>query len=82
MSFVSVYAQFTLKDKPEGYLGITNEQWSFGKDSPLSFSELGYAIISRLAEFTYQSNPELTAKEINRQIALLADGLLSSGIQE
>lgn len=48
---LSVSARFTLRDKPKGYLGLTGEYWSFGKDKSRTMGELAYDFLTVLFDW-------------------------------
>lgn len=48
MMRLQVYAQFYLKDRPEGYLGMTQESWNFGKHRPATMAELAIQFLTVL----------------------------------
>jgi hypothetical protein len=61
---VSVYAQFSLKDKPNGYLGLTQASWHFGRNQPASMAELAIGFLRVLFDWhTFL----LSAEEANKE---------------
>jgi len=77
---VSVYARFTLKNMPEGQLGLRSEDWNFGKNAELSLHDLALGIISRLTEFYLHTMREKTVDEINAEIKRLSESLSNCSI--
>ena len=61
---LQVNIQFYLKDKPRGYRGLSGESWIFGKEKPLSMSELAIAILYRIFDWhCYFLKPEEAEQE-------------------
>jgi len=43
--YLSISTRYTLKDRPDGYLGLTGENISYGKDQHVPFEHLAYSVI-------------------------------------
>jgi len=43
--YLSISTRYTLKDRPDGYLGLTGEDISYGKHKYVPFEHLAYAVI-------------------------------------
>ena len=72
---VSISAQFTIKDRPEGYLGLTGEHWNFGKDEALSLSDMCGAVLFRIL---WYYGLWMTPEEMKAEIDEVAELLLAS----
>jgi hypothetical protein len=48
---LSVSAQFTLKDTPEGYLGVKGEHYNFGKDETWSLDTMAWNILTKVFDY-------------------------------
>lgn len=62
---VSIYAQITLKDKPKGFLGMTGESISLGKNDTIDFNVMVIQLLRRLADYY---SIFMTPDELNRQL--------------
>lgn len=69
---LSVSAQFTLKDKPKGHLGLCSELWNFGKDEYISLSSLVFSFIKVAIGYyaRFEESDTLDA-EIEKVLSLL-----------
>lgn len=76
---LSISARFSIKDRPEGYLGLTGEHWNFGKDNALSLSEMCCAILHRI--FWYYGiwlQPEQMTDEVVKVTRWLSEARFSA----
>jgi len=48
---LSASVQYTLKDRPEGYLGLTGEHIGYGRTKPLEFDEFIGAMIVHILQY-------------------------------
>ena len=51
--YLSISARFTFKDRPKGRkgMGITSEQWAWGRDGPVPFAALCESLIITTLEY-------------------------------
>jgi hypothetical protein len=73
MRHVSVYARFNLKGSKPQASYISQEDWNFAKDGPLTFDILVAVIAAQLAQFHLNSGVVTTAEEINELIQKAAE---------
>jgi hypothetical protein len=66
--WTSVYARFTLKNRPKGRLGLNFEDWTFARKKPLSFDVLIGCIAAKLAEFYLNTGLITDLDEMNRLV--------------
>ena len=66
---VSVYAQISLKDRPEGYLGMTGESLSIGKNEEADLYTMMASLLNRLAGYYGMA---YEAEELNKQLDKLS----------
>lgn len=78
--YVKVSAGFYLKDKPEGYLGLTQETWNFGNE-PTSFAGLVWGFIRCLLDFHLLTTRTPT-DELNAQIKELGQAILGLKVED
>ena len=78
---VYVNAVFYAKDLPSGYLGLSRENWSFGKPRFVPLSSLLKDVASRLIEFYSITMPDST-EDINGQIAKAAEYIAGLSLKE
>ena len=78
--YVKVSVGFSLKDKTEGYLGLTQETWTLGK-KPVSFGALVHSFTRCLLEFYLATMPTTTA-ELNAQIQEVGKDILNLEVLE
>ncbi len=80
MPHVKVSVGFYLKDKPEGYLGLTQETWTLGK-KPTSFASLVWGFIGCLLEFYLVTMPTST-HDLNAEIQEVGRVVLGLKVEE
>lgn len=68
--YISVSAGFYFKNAPKGYLGLTNENWNFGKKKGLGYAALAYGILVELLDFHLKTG-KLGAIQANQEIEAL-----------
>ena len=78
---VYVNCVFYAKDLPDGYRGLTRENWSFGKPRFVPLSWLLRDIATRLIEFYSTTMPDST-EDINRQIVKAAEYIAGLSLKE
>ena len=75
---VSVSVRLTFKNPPQGYLGITSEDWSIGKDKPAKLRSLAYYVALHLAEFyldTVGAVQNMSDADLQAEMAAVAGAL-------
>lgn len=70
MKHISVYAKFSLKGVKQP--GISQEDWVFGKEKPLSFDVMVGVFAAQLAKF-FLNTGLLNIEEINQAIQKAGD---------
>ena len=78
---VYVNCVFYAKDLPDGYRGLTRENWSFGKERPVTLSRLLKSITSELIQFYAATMPDST-EAVNEQIAIAAEYIGGLSLKE
>ena len=77
---VSLYARISLKERPDGFLGLTGEDLVIGKDSPVDLDQMLVGLFQRLADYY---GLVATPDELNKQLETLsqyfANTLFTSG---
>ena len=71
---LSISAQFTIKDRPEGYLGLSGEYCNFGKDNPLSVAEMCASVLYKILWFYGMwTRSEKMSEEVDKVIEWLSN---------
>lgn len=56
---LSLTVQYTLKDRPKGYLGLTGEYVTYGRQGPVPFERMAYMLLrDTLAYYCMFQNAE------------------------
>ncbi len=76
---LSISARFTLKDKLKDYKWLTSEHWNFGKDKPLSMSDLAIGFLQVL--FRWHCT-WLAAEKMNEEKRHIANWLAGVSFEE
>lgn len=76
---LSAHVQFTLKDKPRGFLGQTGESLCIGRDKFLPFDAMAGAFIRRALEWYLRVS---TADELNAALDRLRAALVPLRVDE
>ena len=64
-----ISAGFHFKNPPEGYRGITTENWTFGKnDVPTSPADILGGLVLEFSKFYLDTMQNVTAKEFNAEM--------------
>lgn len=76
MSRISVSCNFYLKDKPDNYLGITQESWNFGKNNPVSLTGHIVLYAETMAKFFVKTDTINNTSELSNRLAEAGNVLL------
>lgn len=76
---LSAHVQFTLKDKPHGFAGLTGEHVSIGRDKFLPFDAMAGSFIRRALEWYLRVS---TADELNAALDRLRAALVPLRVDE
>jgi hypothetical protein len=76
MGRIAIYAQFTLKDKPKDFEGITSESWNFGKEEFVPWHDLIMSLIFQSLEFSMQTGVIGTREEATEELKKVRDDLI------
>lgn len=75
---LKISAQFTLKDRPAGYLGLTGERWQFGI-KPLPLAQMCVSVLDTIFSYYLQLG---TADELNAELDRLRAWLAAKSFLE
>ena len=78
-----ISAGFHFKNPPEGYRGLTTENWTFGKnDVPTSLADILGGLVFEFSKFYLDTMQNVTAKEFNAEMDKLGKLVAKMRIEE